>query len=692
MSTENMEEIDKLRNNIEFASIAQFFHTFQSAFHPWPVAYNPASFLAHHAHNAGRSNKRSDDDYVFATEDLEGMLLNPQEQYRLVELLIRMLRLLTRNRFINNDTWQMYFAKEIDKRGNVDPNPLRPENEEQPEDVQAHGSEAEEDRQSAKPSPAPARVLIDFFTLPLTTRVHLLYTLCEWQLDDPERFREHLDNEEDAVHWRVEPIGYDVKGSSFWLFDDNRLYKETPEPKLKKPQAKKSTRKVRSRSNGTRRSTRRSVQANGEVEDEDEDPENWVPWKLVCLNQHDWEEFPKKFESSKHPIEQRFYSMLVNDVLPQVLPVIQEHEDAIKKKEALAHRKRSSRLMFRELEALEKDQQSVLGETRRSSRREEMKRKREEDEKNSAAKAREERLRDRERRQHQREHAQEENERRKALAASKIEAKQEKPASTGKKRGRKPKNKNKDEDVWSFDCVCGVSGQNIDDGSPMIACERCGTWQHIRCLQNAGQIAQDKKTLNKSVFFCKSCQEKESQDVDVDGFDDNEAPQNWGLKRTKVEHIRSPPSVTSQPPAGHSNGNIIPIQAPPRPVLQTWPQRPPSAPANVERFSSPVFPILKPMLPANFANGNGHHTVLPPLLPQVAHPMPGAPPHNIRTAPSASYAKLPNLQQQPHYQQHHQPFPQQQQLPPQQPPPPQHHHQPSSNGYSSSHHAGNQSF
>ena len=68
MSAENLEEIDKIRNNIEFASIAQFFHTFQSAFHPWPAAYNPASFLATQTHLASQAAKRSDDDYVFATE------------------------------------------------------------------------------------------------------------------------------------------------------------------------------------------------------------------------------------------------------------------------------------------------------------------------------------------------------------------------------------------------------------------------------------------------------------------------------------------------------------------------------------------------------------------------------------------------------------------------------------------------
>ncbi|KAI9493058.1 hypothetical protein BDB00DRAFT_872775 [Zychaea mexicana] len=674
MATENMEQIvDMLRNNIEFASVAQFFHTFQSAFHPWPAAYNPASFLAHQSNINARVSKRSDDGYVFATEDLEAMLLKSEEGYRLQELVIRMLRLLTRNRFINNDTWQTYFSKEINRRGGIEPNPFLPEKQEDDEQ-QTADEQAKEDESSndEKPLPTPKRALKNFFEMPLSTKVHLLYILCEWQLDDAHSFREHLDSEEDAVHWRVEPIGYDAKGSSFWLFDDNRLYKETPEPKRKKSQ-KKNARKPRPRPKGTRRSSRHSSAKADEAEEEEEEIENWVPWKLVCLTKHDWNKFPQKYENSNNLDEQRFYDLLVNDVLPKVVPVMREHEDELKKKEALANRKRSSRIMYKELAALEQEQQvaKVLqGEaSRKSSRREEMARKREEELKVKEAKAREDRVKDRERRLEQREHAQEEAERRKALAESKAAAKK---APGGKKRGRKPKNKKvEEEDAWSFDCVCGVSGHNIDDGSPMIACERCGTWQHIECLQKARQIPEDEEALNKAVFFCRPCQEKESQEVNVDGFEDDGAPQNVELKRTKIEHVpTSSVPVSSRPPATTNfNGHILPLQAAPSPAMQPWTQRPPPPPTataastNSERRPSPVFPILKPMLPSNFANGNGRPPVLPPLLPQVSHSMypqsirPAPPPQVHQPQPPSQPRPLPQIQ--PHPQNQHQ-YPQSQ--------------------------------
>lgn len=35
---------------------------------------------------------------------------------------------------------------------------------------------------------------------------------------------------------------------------------------------------------------------------------------------------------------------------------------------------------------------------------------------------------------------------------------------------------------WTFSCVCGVSGENYDDGSSMLQCNLCGVWQHIKCV------------------------------------------------------------------------------------------------------------------------------------------------------------------------------------------------------------------
>lgn len=54
----SLPDILTLRNNIEFASISQFFHTFQSAFRPWPVTN----------HDLVYSRNMEANDYVFETE------------------------------------------------------------------------------------------------------------------------------------------------------------------------------------------------------------------------------------------------------------------------------------------------------------------------------------------------------------------------------------------------------------------------------------------------------------------------------------------------------------------------------------------------------------------------------------------------------------------------------------------------
>lgn len=90
-----------------------------------------------------------------------------------------------------------------------------------------------------------------------------------------------MDSEEDAVQWRVDPIGFDKKGSTFWLFDDNRLYKETPKPPATKKS--KSNKKKRAAAPAGRRSSRRNnnAQAEQEPKEESEEEGEWVPWKLV---------------------------------------------------------------------------------------------------------------------------------------------------------------------------------------------------------------------------------------------------------------------------------------------------------------------------------------------------------------------------------------------------------------------------
>lgn len=62
------------------------------------------------------------------------------------------------------------------------------------------------------------------------------------------------------------------------------------------------------------------------------------------------------------------------------------------------------------------------------------------------------------------------------------------------------------EDEWTFDCaVCGVHGQNIDDGTHCIACDKCNIWQHSHCHG----IALADAERDDFHFVCSDCKHKE---------------------------------------------------------------------------------------------------------------------------------------------------------------------------------------
>lgn len=61
------------------------------------------------------------------------------------------------------------------------------------------------------------------------------------------------------------------------------------------------------------------------------------------------------------------------------------------------------------------------------------------------------------------------------------------------------------EEPWTFDCsVCGVHGENLDDGSHSVACEKCNVWQHSHCLG----IAKEEAEKDDFHFICADCQRR----------------------------------------------------------------------------------------------------------------------------------------------------------------------------------------
>ncbi|CAG8983993.1 hypothetical protein HYALB_00009002 [Hymenoscyphus albidus] len=57
-----------------------------------------------------------------------------------------------------------------------------------------------------------------------------------------------------------------------------------------------------------------------------------------------------------------------------------------------------------------------------------------------------------------------------------------------------------EEEQWLFNCPCGACGQ-VDNGTHSIACDRCNTWQHSKCVRVSHTDA-DREGFS---FVCKTC-------------------------------------------------------------------------------------------------------------------------------------------------------------------------------------------
>lgn len=63
-----------------------------------------------------------------------------------------------------------------------------------------------------------------------------------------------------------------------------------------------------------------------------------------------------------------------------------------------------------------------------------------------------------------------------------------------------------EQEQWTFDCaVCGLYGQNLDDGFDSVECERCQTWQHSACYGLQPEDAQREDFH----FVCTDCKRKD---------------------------------------------------------------------------------------------------------------------------------------------------------------------------------------
>ncbi|KAG7292293.1 hypothetical protein NEMBOFW57_002328 [Staphylotrichum longicolle] len=404
------------------------------------------------------------------------------------------------------------------------------------------------------------------------TKIRVLQQMTQLVMVNPERLREKTEEQKDMdqTNWRIEPYGWDRHDRTYFVLDDNRLYRLTEAPPAP-PKPKKNTKKAKA---AQRASKRRRVSsgvasdaddandeasdAGAQAEPEDDGLGN-MKWECIAVTLDEVREFLSTIQKSKDANEKT----LRDQVQDHLLPILEKQEESRKRKqlqrekellnlEKLAHAKRSSRIASK-LEQQQMEERSR--EEERKRREDEVARKKEEQERLKMERERDKRLMSREQRLKEREVRRRLHEEELAQLSEDSKAPSNASARMSERRRLAEIERNKkaleeleeEEDDWMFDCVCGVYGQ-VDDGTHSVACERCNTWQHSKCL-GIDESEADQEDFH---FICSSCRRREetsgdasSRTIKIKVHRHQEAESMHG----KQVHEES--ATTPQQPAGH---------------------------------------------------------------------------------------------------------------------------------------------
>ena len=240
---------------------------------------------------------------------MEHLLLYQDDAKKINQFYIKLLKPLPGWRLVSPENWFESLAKEYKKRDfDVD-------------------------------FPVPS-TMSTILTIPLPQRLEILRRLCEFHLEQPEHLWDLLRVKDGESEWRIEPIGRDSTNRRYWLFSDGRLYREI-----------EAVVKESGRSNKKSSNKLALDEMNWDIEDESN-------WELICLSRSDYDEFIEKMALSKNAKDKQFLKMIKDEIIPKVEPILQfqlaQHRKYFRpvasEKNWLLPRKRSSRLVQKEIE------------------------------------------------------------------------------------------------------------------------------------------------------------------------------------------------------------------------------------------------------------------------------------------------------------------------------------------------------
>jgi hypothetical protein len=454
----------------------------------------------------------------------------------------------------------------------------------------------------------------------------------------------------------------------------------TPPPMPKaKPKSKGKVKKaVKPRTKGTRSSKRRKVEDEPEEEEEDDemadaeagaqdettvmddvkveatetDPDEPGygftdrTWECIAVTLEEYQDFLSTIFRSRDPSEKQLRKAIEDNILP----VLEQRVEKLREKERkrqrelenlqkMATAKRSSRLAGKAEK--EKEEQDIREAEERKARElrmaheEQARQQRIEDGHESRRLTREQRLKEREVKRilHEEELARLEAEGERVASQeqdinaeseeSKAKRLSQRQLKTQREQHRKELEAiDEQEKDWYFDCsVCGLNGDNLDDGSHSVACGRCNAWQHSECHGfTPEQVEKDDFD-----FVCKTCRRKS---------EDAKKPKIPSLKLGKNRASGSPEAQKGSRP-GTANGDAL------MPTAAASANN--ALPAHVQRQLDGVYIPPTPQVPG-FANGYSIPPVYDEQRQRPSYSLPRPPPPAPHYAPSAPMQHMPPQQ------------------------------------------------
>ncbi|KAK5651758.1 hypothetical protein OQA88_11720 [Cercophora sp. LCS_1] len=368
-----------------------------------------------------------------------------------------------------------------------------------------------------------------FADFDVLTKIRVLHHMTQIIMMSPERLREKTEEQKDTdqTSWRIEPYGWDHDDRTYFVLDDNRIYRLTEAPPPQ-PKPKKNTQKAKAAQRASKRRRTSTGQASDADDAGDEASEFGIPaesnddglggmkWECLAVNLEEVRQFLSTIQKSKDPNEK----VLRQQIQDHLVPILEKQEESRKRKqlqrekellnlEKLAHAKRSSRIAGKleqqKVEEHTREEERKRQEEDAARRKEEAKRLKMEHERDKRLMSREQRLKEREIRriQHEEELAQLSEESKSTGPGAGRISERRRQAEIEKNR-QALKELDEQEDDWIFDCVCGFYGQ-VDDGTHSVACERCNVWQHSKCLG----IKESEAEKDDFHFVCVPCRKRE---------------------------------------------------------------------------------------------------------------------------------------------------------------------------------------